>query len=80
MTEPQEFHHWLKKNHNYLRACTPDQIAYFALLNGFSRQVVYSSVSDHVTHIKRLLDFWESPFSEKWMRVTSYEHGMEDAA
>ncbi len=77
MTESQEFKIWLRKNHNYLRSCTPDQIAYFALLNGFSSSQVYGGTSDWVVHIKRLLTFWESPLSEKWMRVCSIERGTD---
>jgi hypothetical protein len=80
MDEIREFHIWIRKNNNYLRSCTPDQVAYFALLNGFSRCVVFGGVSDRVTHIKRLLTFWESPLSENWMRVTAYERGIDHAA
>ncbi len=75
VTESQEFQAWMKRNNNLLRSYAPDQIALLARMNGFSLSVVCSDVSDRVTHIKRLLTFWESPLSEQWMDLTAYERG-----
>lgn len=78
MTESQEFKAWLRKNHSYLRSCTPDEVAYFAIQNGFSTAQIYGGTSEWVTHIKRLLTFWESPFSEQWMILCSIQRGTDE--
>lgn len=70
--ERLEFKAWLKLNQNRLRRYAPDEIAYLARLNGFDLSVICSDVSDQVTHIKRLMDFWESPLNGQWLDLVSY--------
>lgn len=70
-----EFKQWLKKNHNYFRSCTSDEIAYFALMNGFSLEEACGGTNDFLIHIKRLLTFWENPLSEQWLNLVSHERG-----
>lgn len=78
MTELQELKNWIRKNNNLLRSYSSDEIAFFALANGFSRDVVFGGICDHLTHIKRLLTFWESPLADKWMKLCHYNSGIDD--
>lgn len=73
-----EFERWLHKHHRHLMRYAPDEIARLALVAGFSLSEICGGVSDRVTHIKRLMDFWESPHMGQWLRVASYEHGVHD--
>lgn len=43
--EEQEFRAWLKDCRDVLSDRQPDEVAYFAILNGFSRILVYSVLS-----------------------------------
>lgn len=79
MNDSQEFQGWLKKNATHLRSYAPDETANVALAVGFPLEVICPAVCDHVSHLKRLLTFWESPLAEKWMRLTEYEKGLEAA-
>lgn len=72
-----DFQKWLHKNHSVLRGYGSDQIAYFALMNGFPREEIYGNVCDHVTHIKRLLTFWENPLIGNWLSLCNYERGID---
>ncbi len=77
ITESREFHVWLKRHDNHLRAYAPDEIARLALLCGFEISTVCSGVNDQLAFIRRLMRFWESPFSGKWMRIVKYESGLD---
>lgn len=74
---PSEFQAWLRKNSQTLRKFGADEIAYLALMNGFPRELVYGNVSDHMTYLKRLLTFWESPLLGNWLSLSNYERGIE---
>lgn len=78
-TETVEFNNWLKKNSNRFRSCEygTDQVAMLAILCGFPRTIVFSGINDELTRVKRLVDFWGSPFLDKWIRLASYERGTE---
>lgn len=78
LTEDEEFSLWVRKNNNLLRSKSSDEIAFFALANGFSRELVFGGVCDHLTHLKRLLTFWESPLADKWMKVCAYQNGRDE--
>lgn len=71
------FRAWIKKHQTYLRAYAPDEIARLALATGFPLEEICPGVCDYVSHLKRLLTFWESPLADKWMKLTSYERGAE---
>lgn len=76
-----DFQAWLRKNNNHLRAYTPDEIARLGLACGFPLEVICPGVCDHITHLGRLMKFWECEIlAEKWMRLTSLERGIEEAA
>lgn len=71
-----EFETWLKTN-KHLRFYAPDEIASVALRCGWELKEVCAGINDHVARIKRMMVFWESPLSEKWMRAQTYEHGTD---
>ena len=73
-----EFEKWLHHNHRHLMTYAPDEIARVALMAGFGLEEICGGVCDRVTHIKRLMDFWESPLMGKWLHVASYERGTND--
>lgn len=72
MNEALKFKAWLKLNARHLRAYAPDEIAYLARLNGFDLALVCSGVSDLHAHISRMMAFWESPLSDQWLDLVSY--------
>ncbi len=73
------FQEWLKKNNTHLRSYAPDEVARLALSVGFPLEVVCPGICDQVTHLGRLMKFWESEvLAEKWMRLTSYDRGIEE--
>lgn len=71
--ETLELKAWLKRNKNILRSYAPDEIAYLARLNGFSLDIACSGITDLVTHLKRLMTFWESPLNDQWLDLTAYQ-------
>lgn len=56
MTDQQELDAWLKRHKAHFEAWGIDEIAYMALANGFSREIVYPTLShwamDRKTHSK----------------------------
>lgn len=79
MTTPLEesvaFHRWLKRNDNRLRNYAPDEVAHLALACGFDIPTICPGINSRMETIRRLMSFWESDLSEKWMRVTAIQHG-----
>jgi hypothetical protein len=77
VVESRAFHVWLRRNNNHLRPYAPDEIAQLAIACGFNLLTICPGVTDHLQHLKRLMQFWESPLAEKWMRVCQYENGRD---
>ncbi len=77
MSPSQEFTHWMRDHANKFRMYAPHEIALLAVSCGFSLYEVCPGVTDFASHIKKLLDFYDSPFAEKWARVRSYDMGKD---
>lgn len=77
MKDHDLFRQWLHKNHTLLRSYSPDEIARLAMACGFPIEVICPNVCDLVSHLKRLLTFWESPFISQWLALCNYERGVE---
>jgi len=75
LDEARDFRDWLRSNRTHLNSYAPDEIAMLALSCGFSHVLIYGEICDNITRLKRLMLFWESPLSEHWMDVTSYQRG-----
>jgi hypothetical protein len=72
-----EFRTWLKSNDTHLRSYAPNEIAQLAITCGFKLDVICPGVMDQVAMIQRLMRFWESDLSGKWLALTEYESGLE---
>ncbi len=72
-----EFAQWMHKHSNKFRLYAPDEIARLALSCGFPIEVACTHISDYVTHVDRLLKFWESPLAGKWMTLREHETGKD---
>jgi hypothetical protein len=74
----EDFKAWLQNNQRILQGYRPDEVARLAMACGFHVDQICGPVADGVMKIKRLLEFWENPFSEKWMRATEIQNGHDD--
>ncbi len=78
ITESVEFHRWLKRHDNQLRSYAPDEIASLAIACGFDLLTICAGVNDRLALIRRLMAFWESPFASQWIKLTSYDNGLDN--
>ncbi len=78
ITESVEFHRWLKRHDSQLRNYAPDEIANLAIACGFELPTICSGVNDRMSLICRLMAFWESPFAGQWIKLATYENGLDD--
>jgi len=74
-SESRAFGRWLKRHNNQLRQYAPDEIARLAMACGFELKTTCPLITDQVAYLQRLIKFWESPLSGKWLRLTLYERG-----
>jgi hypothetical protein len=72
-----EFTQWLQKNDNHLRGYAPNEVALLAFACGFKKEILAPGINTWLDRSRRLLRFWESPLAEKWMRVISYNRGID---
>ncbi len=78
MMPQAEFQSWLSANHKHLLNYRPHEVALLAIACGFDVRQVTPRISGWITKSKRLLQFWESPLGEQWLRLTLYESGHDE--
>lgn len=88
--ERQELNDWLKANAEHFADYTADEVAYRAILGGFSRGLVYDVIPHWFSdrehrcgyamrewyHVDRELDYFNG-LKEQWERLRRYEIGQE---
>lgn len=68
-----EFYRWYQKNSAKFRDYTLQEVIVLAIACGFTVGDKCEKIHKWLLHSRRITEFWESPFREKWVRAWLYQ-------